>query len=137
MPLRRGGARCTVQKWYQSAHLDVPAADLSEEQWELVRHLLPQGYRDRVRRSVDAIFAKARTGLPWPHLRGKYGSTSTASKYFTEWAEDGTWAELNSVLADVERVPTPALDLTPPTRIEGRVDPRVILIPGERSRTGS
>ncbi|MFF2746403.1 recombinase family protein [Kitasatospora sp. NPDC058048] len=137
VPLRRGGARCTVQKWYQSAHLDVPAADLSEEQWELVRHLLPQGYRDRVRRSVDAIFAKARTGLSWPHLRAKYGSTSTASKYFTEWAADGTWAEMNTILAEVERVPIPALDLTPPMRIEGRVDPRVILIPGERSRTGS
>ncbi|MFE4518716.1 recombinase family protein [Kitasatospora sp. NPDC056783] len=137
VPLRRGGARCAIQDWYRSARLGVPAVDLSGEQWELVRHLLPKGYRDRVRRSADAIFAKARTGLSWPHLREEYGSTSTASKYFTEWAADGTWAELNVALANVERVPLPTLDLTPPMRIEGRVDPRVILIPGERSRTGS
>ncbi|MET8622803.1 transposase [Kitasatospora sp. NPDC004669] len=135
VPLRRGGTRCTVQEWYRSARLDVPAADLSDEQWELVRHLLPKGYRDRVRRSVDAIFAKARRGLSWPHLREEYGSTSTASKYFTEWATEGTWAKLNAVLTTAERVPLPVLDLTPPMRIEGRVDPRVILIPGERSRT--
>ncbi|MFF2080940.1 recombinase family protein [Kitasatospora sp. NPDC058162] len=136
VPLRRGGARCTIQDWYRAAGLGVPAADLSDEHWELVRHLLPKGYRDRVRRSVDAIFAKARTGRSWPHLREEYGSTSTASKYFTEWAADGTWAALNSALATAERVPLPTLDLTPPMRIEGRVDPRVILIPGERSRTG-
>ncbi|MFJ8477964.1 recombinase family protein [Kitasatospora sp. NPDC094011] len=136
VPQRRGGARCTVQEWYRTEGLSVPAADLSDQQWELVRPLLPKGYRDRVRRSVDAIFAKARTGCSWPRLRAEYGSTSTASHYFTKWAAEGTWAELNAALAKVERVPLPVLDLTPPMRIEGRVDPRVILIPGEGSRRG-
>ncbi|MGW4647193.1 recombinase family protein [Kitasatospora sp. NPDC004289] len=136
IPLRRGGVPCTVQSWYRSAELAVPASDLSDESWELIAHLLPAGRSDRVRRSVDAILAKARTGASWPMLREEYGSTSTASKYFNEWVQKGTWADVNRLLATVERVPLPALDLVPPMRIEGRVDPRVMLILGEGSRRG-
>ncbi|MCX4753405.1 recombinase family protein [Kitasatospora purpeofusca] len=135
VPVRRGGAPCNVQAWYASAGLDIPAADLSDKQWESIRHLLPQGYRERVRRSVDAIFAKARTGLSWPNFQTKYGSTSTCSKYFVEWSTNGSWAKVNAALAEVERVPLPVLDLMPPVRIEGRVDPRVILIPDGQSPT--
>ncbi|MFD5436483.1 transposase [Kitasatospora sp. NPDC127067] len=137
VPVRTGGIACTVQAWYKAAKAAVPAADLTDKQWTLISHLLPAGRGSRVRRSVDAIFAKARTGVSWPKLREEYGSTSTASKYFNEWVAQGVWAELDLALAEVERVPLPGLDLLPPTRIEGRVDPRVILSAAEPSRTGS
>ncbi|WP_053645347.1 transposase [Streptomyces sp. XY431] len=127
VPVRAGGRVCTVQSWYKSTGANVPAADLSDEQWALVSHLLPIGRRDRVRRSVDAIFAKARTGGSWRMLREEYGSASTTSKYFNEWVVQGVRAELDKALAKVERVPLPVLDLLPPMRIEGRVDPRVML----------
>ncbi|GAA2103549.1 recombinase family protein [Kitasatospora saccharophila] len=137
VPVRAGGHACTVQSWYRSAGVDVPAADLSDEQWALVSPLLPAGRRDRVRSSVDAIFAKARTGVAWPLLREAYGSTSTASKHFNEWVAQGSWARVDAALAEAERVPLPAVELLPPMRIEGRVDPRVMLSAEERSRTGS
>ncbi|MFF0308331.1 recombinase family protein [Streptosporangium sp. NPDC004379] len=137
VPVRTGGHICTVQSWYKSAGVNVPAADLSDEQWALVSHLLPAGRRGRVRRSVDAIFAKARTGVSWPTLREEYGSTSTASKYFNEWVSQGVWAELDAALAKVERVSLPALRLLPPMRIEVRFDPRVMLGAEERFRTES
>ncbi|MEU6232489.1 recombinase family protein [Kitasatospora sp. NPDC047058] len=120
VPVRAGGHVCTVQSWYKSAGVNVPAADLSDDQWAMVSHLLPAGRRDRVRRSVDAIFAKARTGGSWPTLREEYGSTSTASKYFNEWVAQGVWAEVDKALAKVERVPLPEVDLLPPMRIGGR-----------------
>ncbi|WP_280727822.1 recombinase family protein [Kitasatospora sp. MAA4] len=137
IPLRRGGVHCTVQSWYRTAGVQIPAADLTDDQWSSIAHLLPTGRRDRVRRSVDAIFAKGRSGDSWPMLRAVYGSTSTASKYFNEWIADGTWAKVNEALPDVDRVPIPVLDLIPPMRIEGRIDPRVMLIPEERSRRES
>ncbi|MFJ6770685.1 transposase [Kitasatospora sp. NPDC091257] len=121
----------------QKAKAALPATDLTDEQWSLLSHLLPVGRGNRVRRSVDAIFAKARTGVSWPKLREEYGSTSTASKYFNEWVAQGIWAELDLTLAGVERVPVPDLDLLPPMRIEGRVDPRVMLSADEPFRTGS
>ncbi|TWE17921.1 recombinase family protein [Kitasatospora atroaurantiaca] len=136
VPMRRGGVACTVQAWYRSAGLEAPASDLSDDDWELIAPLLPEGRRGRVRRSVEAIFAKARTGASWSELRKEYGSTSTASKYFNEWSVDCTWAAVNTALSEVERVALPVLDLAPPMRIEGRIDPRVMLTPEELSRTG-
>ncbi|MGW7702029.1 transposase [Kitasatospora sp. NPDC054768] len=137
VPVRTGGIACTVQAWCKKAKAALPATDLTDEQWSLLSHLLPVGRGNRVRRSVDAIFAKARTGVSWPKLREEYGSTSTASKYFNGWVAQGIWAELDLTLAGVERVPVPDLDLLPPMRIEGRVDPRVMLSADEPFRTGS
>ena len=136
VPVRTGGVACTVRAWYEAAGVHVPAADLSDEQWARVSHLLPTGRHDRVRRSVDAIFAKARTGVSWPALREEYGSTSTASKYFNKWAAQGIWDELDTALTNVERVPVPVFDFLPPMRVEGRVAPHVLLSAEERSRPG-
>ncbi|OKI24244.1 hypothetical protein A6A07_04985 [Streptomyces sp. CB03911] len=131
VPLRRAGVKCTVETWYRTAKLDVPASDLSDEQWKLIAPLLPKGRNGRVRRSVEAIFAKARRGAPWSELRAEYGSTSTASHHFNEWSVDGTWERINAALANVPRVPLPLLDLVPPIRIEGRIDRSVFLIAEE------
>ncbi|WP_229928072.1 transposase [Kitasatospora indigofera] len=135
VPLRRTGMKCTVEAWYRAAKLDVPASDLSDDEWRLIAPLLPKGRNGRVRRSVEAIFAKARRGVPWPALRAEYGSTSTASQHFNVWSANGTWERINAVLADVTRVPLPELDLVPPIRIEARIDQRVMLITQESFRT--
>ncbi|MFD8721974.1 recombinase family protein [Streptomyces sp. NPDC059629] len=133
---RRGGVPCTVRAWYAANGLSIPAADLSDEEWARIAPLLPKGRRGTVRRSVDAIFYKARTGKSWPEVIKDTGATIQASKHFNAWISDGAWTRVNAALSDVERVPLPELQLLPPMIIEGRVDPSAMLHPEERSRTG-
>ncbi|MEU6505338.1 transposase [Streptomyces sp. NPDC046942] len=133
---RRGGVPCTVRAWYAATGLDVPAASLSDEDWSKVASLLLKGRMGTVRRSVDAIFYKARTGNSWPDVIKETGATRQASKHFNAWTSDGTWDRVNAALADVERIPLPDPELLPPMTIEGRVDPSAMLYPEGRSRTG-
>ncbi|MEU1594414.1 recombinase family protein [Streptomyces sp. NPDC005708] len=133
---RRGGVPCTVRAWYVAAGLDVPAASLSDGDWAKIAPLLPKGRMGVVRRSVDAIFYKARTGKSWPDVIKETGATRQASKHFNAWSSGETWDRVNAALADVERVPLSEPELLPPIVIEGRVDPSAMLHPEERSRTG-
>ena len=133
---RRGGVPCTVRAWYTDAGLSVPAASLSDDDWAKVALLLPPGRKGTVRRSVDAIFYKARTGKSWPDVIKETGATIQASKHFNTWKSDGTWAHVNATLAEVERIPLPDPELLPTMVIEGRVDPSAMLHAEERSRTG-
>jgi transposase len=128
-PMRRGGVPCAVRAWYRRRSHGIPAEALTDAQWASVEALLPAGRGDTMRRVLDAIFCKARTGCSWPSLRDSHGSPSTASKCFSGWTADGTWDRLVSVLVETgaEHVPVPELDLVPPLRIEGRVDPRLIM----------
>ncbi|MBJ6639863.1 recombinase family protein [Streptomyces sp. DHE7-1] len=133
---RRGGVPCTVRAWYTAAGLDVPASTLSDADWALVAPLLPKGRMGTVRRSVEAIFYKARTGKSWPDVIKETGATRQASKHFAAWMADGTWERVNAALRDVERVSLPEPELLPPMVIEGRVDPSAMLHPEGRSRRG-
>jgi DNA invertase Pin-like site-specific DNA recombinase len=132
---RRGGAPCTVRAWYAATGLGVPATALTDEQWEKIAPLLPKGRKGTVRRSVDAIFYKARTGKSWPSVIRETGATIQASKHFNAWASGDTWRRVHAALSDVAQVPLPELRLLPPMIIEGRVDPSVMLHPEGLSRT--
>ena len=88
---RRGGAPCAAEVWHREHGIGVLPRDLSDEEWGAIAPLFSRGRGDRARRSVDAIFAKVRTGASWPTLRAAYGSTSTASHHFADWTRDGTW----------------------------------------------
>ncbi|WP_369395227.1 transposase [Streptomyces sp. CG1] len=114
----------------------MPAVSLSDDDWAKVAPLLPKGRMDIVRRSVEAIFYKARTGKSWPDVVKETGATRQASKHFNAWTTDGTWDRVNAALADVERVPLPEPALLAPMIIEGRVDPSATLHPEGRSRRG-
>ncbi|MEU1520182.1 recombinase family protein [Streptomyces sp. NPDC005811] len=131
---RRGGVPCTVRAWYAATGLTIPAAALSDEEWTKVAPLLPKGRRGTVRRSVDAIFYKARTGKSWPDVIKETGATIQASKHFNAWTSDDTWSRVNAALADVAQVPLPEIRLLPSMVIEGRVDPSAMLNAEERSR---
>ncbi|TQE24363.1 recombinase [Streptomyces ipomoeae] len=133
---RRGGVPCTVRAWYTTTDLDVPAAPLSDDDWARVAPLLPKGRMGTVRRSVDAIFCKARTGKSWPEVIEETGATRQASNHFNAWTSDDTWSRVNAALLDVDRVPLPEPELLPSMIIEGRVDPSAMLHAEERSRTG-
>ncbi|HEY9439507.1 MAG TPA: recombinase family protein [Streptomyces sp.] len=133
---RRGGLPCTVRAWYAAKGLGIPAAALSDEEWAKVAPLLPKGRRGTVRRSVDAIFYKARTGKPWPVVIEETGATRQASKHFNAWTSDDTWSRVNAALADVDQVALPELQLLPPMIIEGRIDTSAMLNVAGRSRRG-
>jgi DNA invertase Pin-like site-specific DNA recombinase len=133
---RRGGVPCTVRAWYADAGLTVPSGPVTDEQWAKIAPLLPKGRMGTVRRSVDAIFYKARTGKSWPEVIKDTGATIQASKHFNAWTSDDTWSLVNAALSDVERVPLPEPRLLPSMVIAGRVDPTAMLHPEGRSRTG-
>lgn len=132
---RRGGVPCTVRAWYAANGLGIPAATLSDGEWVEVPPLLPKGRRGAGRRSLDAIFYKARTGKSWPDVIKKTDASIQASKHFNAWTSDDTWSRVNAALSDVEQVPLPELQLLPSMVIEGRVDPSAMLNVEERSRT--
>lgn len=87
--------------------------ELKDEQWEVLRPLLPRqrgpGRRWRDHRQViEAVFWQLRTGAPWRDLPVEYGPWQTAYERFLRWREDGTWDQfyqkLLSRLAELEQI---------------------------------
>ena len=70
-------------------------SDVTDEQWALVRDLIPvyPGGRPRktnLRDVVDAVFYVLRTGCQWRYLPKDFPPKSTAWRYFDEWRHHGT-----------------------------------------------
>src|SRR5260370_24752665 len=87
--------------------------DLTEEQWALLRPLIPQPprrqdgrgrpWRDS-REVLDGILWILRTGAPWKDLPDRYPSFQTCHRRFQQWARDGTLERIVPTLAeDLER----------------------------------
>ena len=77
--------------------------ELTDEQWEYIRLLLPKPAwtgRPRAddRRTVNAILFVLKTGIPWNDLPKEYGDDSTANKRLTEWEEQGVWKRIMDAL---------------------------------------
>jgi putative transposase len=74
--------------------------DLTDEQWEVIKPLLPPakpGGRPRtvdLREVVNTLFYQARTGCQWEFLPHDLLPKSTARDYFDAWHEDGTWQKV-------------------------------------------
>lgn len=75
-------------------------SDLTDEQWELIRPLLPAakpGGRPRkvdLREVINTLLFQARTGCQWDMLAHDLLPKSTAYDYFAAWRDDGTWQEI-------------------------------------------
>src|SRR5262245_51831401 len=75
-------------------------SDLTDEQWELIKDLLPEakpGGRPRevdLREVVNTLMYQARTGVQWDYLPHDLVAKSTAWDYFVAWQEDGTWQKI-------------------------------------------
>jgi transposase len=76
--------------------------DLTDDQWNAIQHLLlptlhPGSGRppQSLRRLLDAIFWKLRTGAAWNDLPEQYPSHQTCFRYYTAWERSGL---LDSVL---------------------------------------
>ncbi|MFF2520242.1 IS5 family transposase [Streptomyces sp. NPDC058086] len=72
--------------------------ELSDEEWEFVRPLLPESLRGRKRlddRTVlNGIVWKFRTGTAWRDVPERYGPWTTLHTQFRRWALDGTFERM-------------------------------------------
>ena len=72
-------------------------SDLTDQQWEAIRPLIPPakpGGRPRavdMREVLNTLFYKARTGCQWDYLPHDLLPKSTVRDYFDAWQADGTW----------------------------------------------
>ncbi|GAA0968982.1 hypothetical protein GCM10009550_75220 [Actinocorallia libanotica] len=73
--------------------------DLTNEEWELLRPLLPVGgvrggrWNDHCK-VINGVFYRARTGVPWRDLPERFGHWVTVYKRHRRWSQDGTWQRL-------------------------------------------
>ena len=80
-------------------------SDLTDEQWALVKPLIPvyPGGRPRktaMRDVLDAILYLLRTGCQWRYLPKDFPPKSTVWGYFDEWRHNGTLDALHDKLRD-------------------------------------
>jgi len=83
-------------------------SDLTDEQWALVKELIPvyPGGRPRktsMRDVLDAIFYLVRTGCQWRYLPKDFPPKSTVWRYFDEWRHNGTLEAIHDRLREKVR----------------------------------
>jgi putative transposase len=82
------------------------ATDLSDEEWRILEHLVPEakpGGRPRAHKArelLDAIFYAVRGGCAWRLLPHEFPPWQTVYHYFRLWRIDGTWERLNGALRE-------------------------------------
>ena len=75
-------------------------SDLTDEQWELIRPMLPEntgsGQPTKVdlREVVNTLLYMKQTGCQWRYLPHDLLPRSTVHYYFAKWTAEGTWEEL-------------------------------------------
>lgn len=80
--------------------------ELSDEEWERVRDLLPgrAGLPGRTaadnRLFLNAVFWIARTGAPWRDLPERFGNPNSVFQRFSRWAKRGVWGRLLAAFQD-------------------------------------
>jgi putative transposase len=85
-------------------------SNLTDQQWELLRHLIPAakaGGRPRtvdLKAMVNAILYILCAGCAWRMLPHDFPSWKTVYHYFRSWRLDGTWQQINHQLHQWARV---------------------------------
>lgn len=84
--------------------------ELTDEQWDLIRRVLPTEQEGRgrpmeleVREVVDAILYVLRTGREWADLPNDYPNANSVYYHYRKWCLDGTWRRVNRALREQER----------------------------------
>ena len=86
------------------------ASDLTDQQWDLIKELLPpeiDAGRPRevdFREIVNAILYRIRTGCAWEMLPHDLPPKSTVFEYYRKWQFDGTWQNVHDALRRQVRV---------------------------------
>ncbi|MFJ2113912.1 transposase, partial [Streptomyces sp. NPDC087850] len=112
-----------ISQWFRDRERVVPL--LTDEAWARVEHFFvgrPGRSARNPRAMLDSILAKARTGCPWGEL--PYGNVGGTWK---QWYQTGRWDAIMGALADCPGTQPRESIALPPLRIEGRVDPRLLI----------
>jgi putative transposase len=93
-------------------------SDLTDEQWEIIKPLIPVNTVGRprkvdMREVLNAIFYLNRSGCQWDMLPHDLPAKSTVYDHFAQWKADGTWQKILDALRRQVRVaagkePTPS-----------------------------
>jgi putative transposase len=81
--------------------------DLSNEQWRLIRTVIPPSRPigpDRstsIRAVVNAIFYRERSGCSWRMLPHDFPHWRTVYGYYCQWKADGVWQRICSAHREV------------------------------------
>jgi putative transposase len=84
-------------------------SDLTDDQWELIRPLIPVFKVGRprevdMREVINAILYLNRSGCQWDMLPHDLPPKSTVYEYFAQWRDDGTWQQMLDTLRQAVRV---------------------------------
>lgn len=94
-------ARCNRRSGY--------ASDLTDDQWATIEPLLPPevgGGRHRsvnLRKVINAIFYRLRTGCAWHLLPNDLPPKSTVYEYYSAWRDNGTLERMHDTLRETLR----------------------------------
>jgi putative transposase len=77
--------------------------DLTDEQWALIKPLIPVNHVGRprkvdMREVLNAIFYLNRSGCQWDMLPHDLPAKSTVYDHFAQWSDDGTWQKVVDAL---------------------------------------
>ena len=85
-------------------------SDLNDEQWEIIKPLLPQktGGRGRpieidMREALNGMLYVSRTGCQWANLPHEFPKPGSIYYHFRKWCLGGTWQRINQALVWLER----------------------------------
>jgi len=88
----------------------IYTSDTSDEEWEIIKPLLPlepngpgRPIELDMRQVVDAIFYINRTGCQWENLPKDYPNHNSVYYHYRKWCLDGTWQRLNTALRQLDR----------------------------------
>ena len=96
----------------------VARYELSDEQWERIRELLPGKAGDpgctakNNRRFVNAVLWVLRSGARWSDLPERYGKWKSVHTRFSRWAKSGAWERVFAALTADRRNEYLMLDTT-------------------------
>src|SRR5262249_14946358 len=87
-------------------------SDLTDEQWQLIRRLLPKRKLGKAGRPrsveqrdlLDGIFYILRAGCPWRMLPHDFPPWGTVSSQFHRWRKSGLWERIHDALRRKARV---------------------------------
>lgn len=80
-------------------------SDLSDEQWDQIRNLLPLNHQGvgrpieiDMREAINAMFYIAKTGCQWENLPHDFPNYQSVYYHYRKWCKDGTWERINRSL---------------------------------------
>lgn len=91
VPEAKRGVPCTLVEWFRERELMVP--DLTEEAWGKVADLFSSRRGNDPRVMVEGLLYKARTGVAWTALPGRFGDGPNLRKTFHQRKET-VWPEV-------------------------------------------